>query len=63
MTQERKQTRKEQREATVAEKNVKKVDTEKLKKDLDAIIDESDETLTENIAAETVKGYVQAGGE
>ena len=63
VTQKQKQTRKQQREATAAEKDAKKVDAEKLKASLDAIIDEIDETLTENIAAETIKGYVQSGGE
>lgn len=39
------------------------VDTEKLKSDIDAILDEIDETLSEEEAATTVASYVQKGGQ
>lgn len=39
-----------------------KVDTEKLKADLDSILDEIEEVLEDN-AVEFVKSYVQRGGQ
>jgi len=41
----------------------KDVDAEKLKADLDAIIDEIDDVLSEEEAAATVASYIQKGGQ
>lgn len=67
MTQERiqktTQTRKEKREEIAAEKESHHVDTEKLKADLDTLIDEIDAALSEAEAEALVSQYVQKGGE
>lgn len=59
-TQAERKTRRSEREETAASKP-KPVDAEKLKADLDSLIDEIDEVLTSE-AEETVKSYIQAGG-
>ena len=59
--QKTKQTRKEVREEAAAE-TTKPVDADKLKADLDAILDEIDEVLTSEAEA-LVAGFVQKGGE
>ncbi len=65
MTQERiqKKTRKQQREEEAAAKEpTNHVDADKLKNDLDTLIDEIDAVL-ESEAEAFVKSYVQKGGE
>ena len=64
-TQERVQKTKTERKSDTAQPNTadtKKVDAEKLKADLDAILDEIDEVL-EHEAAAMVSSFVQKGGE
>jgi ubiquitin-like protein Pup len=66
MTQERIQKTKAERkkdEPESAPQDTKRVDAEKLKADLDAILDEIDETLTEAEAASFIAGWVQKGGQ
>lgn len=65
MAQERVQKTKAERktETTTTETaETKKVDAEKLKADLDAILDEIDEVL-ESDAVATVRDFVQKGGQ
>ena len=64
-TQERVQKTKTERKTDAAEvksADAKKVDGEKIKADIDAIVDEIDEVL-EQEAAELVAGFVQKGGQ
>ena len=64
-TQERVQKQKTERKTETAESDkteTKKVDAEKLKADLDAILDEIDEVL-EADAVQMVAQFVQKGGE
>ena len=64
-TQERVQKTKTERKSDTAETQTaktKKVDAEKLKADLDAILDEIDEVL-ESDAVAMVESFVQKGGE
>ena len=64
-TQERVQRQKTERTtetATTESTETKKVDAEKLKADLDAILDEIDEVL-EHEAVAMVESFVQKGGE
>ena len=53
---------KEKTAETPAEIPSKDVDAERLKADLDSVLDEIDEVLEAN-AEEFVRGYVQKGGE
>lgn len=65
MTQEQvqKQTRRERREATAAENEKKRVNTEKLKADLDAIIDDIDDVLTDAEADTLIAEFHQKSGQ
>lgn len=58
----KKQTRKEKREQDAEQVAAKRVDTDKLKASLDAIIDDIDEVLDSEAEA-LVKSFVQKGGE